>query len=649
MPRPLLRLLPAALLALAMLAPGEASAPAQAEQQPLQITTDITYEIHPEAGPVHVTWQVNLLNNDPRTVNRPAGTISFYDSLTLPLLRGATDIVARSEENTELTVTLDPSGQGPLVTAKVSFDRRLFYRDSYAFSLEYDLPAAREDSLLVTPYYVFLPAVALGDRALVSITTPSDPAWEVALEPVDCPQEANTFTCQGSPSLYLAALAEVSRPDATTNVPLEIQLQETEVSLTLTYFQGEEGWAQHLLALLPQALPVMEEVYGFPYPGPSTVTLAERGRQVILGYEGVTSCGANSCEIAISPVADDLTVLHELAHLWSDIYRRRWLSEGFAEFVALRTAQRLGPGLVQAEPPRRDPFALDLRLDEWGEVTFLITATEEERAREDAGYARSLYFMELLERTVGLDALRQANATLHQSQEGVDSRRFMDALEEASGQNLDELFLTWVFPDSFAPVIQQRREARDRLAKLAARAEAEGLSTTPIEEIRQQVEDWRFDQALAALDRAEGSLQTYLQIKERLSALRQGAEAAGLEFPRTLQESLEEWDFSSVSLSLDDAEAALAAYIRAREKVEEPRPFWRRVGLWGSDPEHSLEEAARAFGQGDFQTALEKAKQAEDAIDDAAFTALLRLLIALGVVAIVASVVVTGYIYWHRR
>lgn len=622
--------------------------PAQASEA-LRITADIIYDLRLDGGPVRVSWDVRITNNDPETVEAPSGVISFYDSMPVPLLQGADQVSARSQDGAELAVTLDGPVEEPIVTATVFFDRRLFYQDTYAFTLEYTLPASREESLIVTPYYVFLPAIALGDQANVSILTPNGSAWEVSLEPVDCEPAGTFLSCQGGDSIYLAALVEVAQPGATASIPAEVSLREKDILLTITYFQGEEEWARHLRDLAAAALPVIEELYGFPYRGPFAVNIVEGGRQVVLGYEGLTSCGPNACESAVSPIADDLTVLHELAHRWSDVYGRRWLAEGFAELIALRAAERLGPELVRGEPPPRDPFALELPLDEWGEVAPLIAADDQQRLREDAGYARSLHFLLLLEDALGLQALQRANAALAEGGPPADSRRFLDALEEASGRNLDTLFLEWVFPPSFAPTLEDRREARERLAALREQAGALGLDPSPLEAIQADVAAWRFDRALAALEGAEGALNAYLQIADRLSALRAGVAAAGLEFPATIDEALARWEFEALAPALEQAEAALMAYREAKAKVEAPRSLWQRIGLWGSDPEGELAAAARAFARGDFPEAMARAQAAREAVEGATSEALLRLLVPLGAFAAVAAAALGGVVYQHRR
>jgi hypothetical protein len=469
----------------------------------LYVASNVSYQIQPELGPVHISWQVTVENKDPETASASSGTTLAYDSLVdLPILRGATEITAQSADGIPLSVSLDDSGEGPVLGADVAFDRPLFYQESYSFTLDYNLADIRSESLLVTPFYVFLPAVASGDQATVTISTPTTARWEVVLEPVDCTQDGATFACSGTDTAQVAALAEVSRPDAVAITAIDIALRERNAEIALAYFRGDEPWARHIEEVATIALPIIEELYGIPYPGPSTINLAERGRPAIFGYGGLTSCNpSTACNITVSPFADDLTILHELAHLWSDNYSVRWLSEGFAELIAVEAASRLPQSLLQGEPPTRPESTLDLRLDEWEAAPVIDSPAGAEIAIEEAGYDRSWRLLLFLRDRVGLEALQQANASIAESGEPVGSRLFMDALEEVSGQNLDDLFSKWVFPDSLAPILEARREARDRLATVSAQALAEGLSPGVPAAIEEDVVAWRFGEALAALDR----------------------------------------------------------------------------------------------------------------------------------------------------
>ena len=636
-------LLPAALL-LALAGPSPTAA-----DELVRVVSSVAYDVRPDAGAVHVSWRVNVENNDPQTAPSDSGTVSFYDSLPVPVLRGAATMSALSPAGAPLFVSVDESAGGPIAVANVGFDTMLFYRETYSFTLDYDLPSAREESLLVTPYYIFLPLIASGDESTVTLSAPDDGIWDVELEKIDCAQDGTTFSCAGPDSVHLAAFAEISRPDATASIPFDVALANKDLSVTLTYFQGEEVWARHVQGLAAAALPVIEELYGFAYPGPFAVNIAERGRQVILGYEGLTSCKAEaSCDISVSPIADDFTVLHELAHLWSDIYSKRWLAEGFAEFLSLEAADHMPSSLFKDYAPVRAEPPVALRLDEWRDVTSITAASPEERQIEDAGYELSLRFLTALRDEVGLQALQEANAQIAGG-EPADSRRFMDTLEYVSEANLDGLFGAWVFPDSFGPTLAARRQARERLRDLTARAHAENLSADVPTAIQVQVEAWEFDQALGALDRAEAALAIYAEVKPELQAFRAEVIAAALPLPESMDVALARWDFEAVRLAIASGRRGLEAYTTAREKADAPRSVWERLGLLGRDPDDSLKEAAAAFGRGDFQQALDKADAAAHAVNSASRVALIRVLIALGVLVGGAGLVTVAVRAARRR
>ena len=306
-----------ALLALAIASIGVESGTARADEL-LRIQSDVTYDVRPDSGPVRVTWQVDLENNDPSTRPRTFGTVFFYESVTLPVLQGASSVSAVGPSGAALGVSVERAEQGPVDVATIAFDRELYYGETYAFTLSYDLIDARSDALLVSPAYVYVPAIVAGDEASVRIETPDDPDWAVTVEPVDCALTAGgAFRCDGSERAQVAALVEVTRPDAVESIEASAGLAEVDLALRVSYFPGQEAWAAHIQELATRALPVLERLFGFPYDGPRVLSIAERGRQDIAGYEGTFGCGAGTCSIGISPVADDLIALHELAHLWT--------------------------------------------------------------------------------------------------------------------------------------------------------------------------------------------------------------------------------------------------------------------------------------------------------------------------------------------
>ncbi len=639
-----LRFAALAIVILAALGLRLPASPASAGSELVDINASVVYDIRPSDGPVHVSWDVTITNNDPSTAGGAA-----YNGFSLPVLRDAVNLSARTTAGDPLDVALAPPGEGPAVAATVTLADPLRYGQTVVLRLDYDLEEARYPSLFVTPYYVYLPVLAGGDQATVRVNTPDGADWETSVEAQDCEGEGGNFTCSGSTSSYVAAIAEVTRPGAITTIPSQATLGGAAVSITLTYFQGEDAFAQHLAQILSSALPAIEDAYGVPYSGPPVINVSERGRQDTLGYEGITQCDDAACDVSVSPVASDYTLLHEMAHLWSGIYGERWLSEGFAELISRRAADSLPAGLVQGSPAERTDNGVALALDDWADVGSLIGATGEQIAAEAAGYYRSFTFAGLLENRAGLQTLQQVNASIAASGSPADSRRFFDLLEDASGQDLTSLFADWVFPDTMSGTLADRRVARDRLAYVTARVAETDLSPRGLDGIRQVMQEWRFADALTGLDQAEADLLLFDGLKSDLVRLRNDAAEAGLTVPDDIERDLLDWQFGAAGSSITAGRDALDTYVKARDKVDASRDLWKSFGLLGKNPEASLGRAAEAFAAGDFEGASEHAKSAAGDIDGASDTALLRLLIVAAVLAAIAAVIFLAIWLSHLR
>lgn len=560
----------------------------------LRITGEVTYVVRPDDGPVQVTWQVDIENNDPATRRQDFGSSYFYQSVSVPVLRGASATRATGPGGGPLGVEVDDSGEGPTASAGVLFDRALHYGERYAFTLSYELADARSEILLVTAAYVYLPAIVVGDSATVRVVVPDDREWDVILEPFDCPEsDPGEYVCSSSEGVQIAVWVEVTKPDALRSTESVVQLADGEIALTISHFHGEERWASHIQEMSGSALPALESLFGFPYQGPRSLTVTERGRRDIAGYEGTFGCLVDFCTIGISPVADDSVALHELAHLWTEMFEKRWLAEGLAQFMTNRAAEGLG-ALVSTQKSGPPPRTVDLQLDEWGPARYIIGASEEDLAREYTGYWESERFFETLEQAIGLPALQTANASAAGLARDIDSQTYLDLLEDASGVHLDGLFLEHIFPPSYGPVLEQRRRAQERLVLLQANAAA-----------------------------AE------LHLRERT------------------QDLVDAWSFDSAERAMDDAEAALDAYNAARDRLDEPRSFWEKVGLWGRNPDAELESAAAEFAVGRFMNAVDHAETAEETLDGAKRAGQIRLSALAGILA--AIILVAGGGIWFVR
>lgn len=638
-----LRLVAVSLASISVFLAVAGTSPARASD-PIHIASDVTYDLSSQSGPVTVSWQVTVDNNDPDTTSQGnGGSIAFYDSVSIPLLRGAESVEASDSQGTALTVDIDESADATIIGASVTFAERLFFEERYEFTLTYELPQeTRDESLLITSAYIFVPIIASGDEATVTVIPPPSGEWEAILKPEDCTADGLTFTCSGSEAAYLVATAEASRPDAVSSFPLQVDLEGRTLSVTITYFQGDEGFADHLRDLVPAALPIIEERYGFLYAAAGDVAISQGGRQAVLGYEGITTCEDTGCEIVVSPIADDVTIIHELAHLWSDIYDERWLSEGFAQLIAEETVAKLPPDLVQGEPPIRRFAGFDLQLDQWGDVSSVIGADSDALAIEDAGYDLSLRFLETLRFEVGSSTIRDVNAAIAASGEPADSRRYIDIVEDVSGRNVDQLFATWVFPTTYDIFLDSRRLARDRLAELEVRALVEELPEGATAAIRDNVEAWRFESAVRGIDEIDSDIARYNDLSAQIIDMASEASALGLSFPASIADSLDLWEFEDATLAMTSAQGAMDAYRVARAAVFSDRDLWERFGLLGSNPEGQLDDAGDSFHAAQFQTSIDESEAGAATVKDAPTVALRRVLIVSGISAVFAIIVLAA-------
>jgi hypothetical protein len=313
----------------------------------------------------------------------------------------------------------------------------------------------------------------------------------------------------------------------------------------------------------------------------------------------------------------------------------------------------LPEGLVHGHSPDRPASAVTLALDDWGDVTTVIGATDEELAIESAGYDRSLRFLQQLRFEAASNVLRDVNAAIAGSIAAggppANSRSYMDVAEDTTGRNLDSLFSQWIFPPSYAGVLALRREARDRLDDLRAAITAAGLTSEVPDSIRDDIVAWRFSDAMAALDDAEAGLRTYQELLHQLDQLASDASDAGLTMPVIAQDDLQAWRFSEARLAVERARLALNEYIRAGDKLNEPRNILQRFGLLGKHPEKTLEQAGAAFGDGDFERSRQLSSDAADAVSGASGVAMRRIAIVFGVAGLFAVVVLAAVWLQHRR
>jgi aminopeptidase N len=192
----------------------------------------------------------------------------------------------------------------------------------------------------------------------------------------------------------------------------------------------------------PQILELFESLFG-PYPFDDVGAIVDHAPAV--GY---------ALETQTRPIYNDsprhVLVAHELAHQWfgNSVSLERWpdiwLNEGFATWAEWRWRQAIGgPTTAQTFEQRHDMPAGDEGF--WnpppgdpGRPSNLFDGTI---------YQRGAMTLEVLRQQIGndtfLDVLREWTERYAYGNASTDD--FIALSEELSGQQLDDLFLTWLF------------------------------------------------------------------------------------------------------------------------------------------------------------------------------------------------------------
>ncbi len=145
---------------------------------------------------------------------------------------------------------------------------------------------------------------------------------------------------------------------------------------------------------------------------------------------------------------------HEVAHQWwysvvgNDIYRASWLDEAFAQYSAIIYAEDVaGPAVAAADWEREVMQRYRGALND-GDLPIGLAVD----AYPDFGvyyrtiYGKGAFFLATLRSELGDEAFFQALQRYYQRQryEVATNEDVQQAFEDASGRNLDDIFLQWV-------------------------------------------------------------------------------------------------------------------------------------------------------------------------------------------------------------
>jgi hypothetical protein len=504
-----------------------------------------------------------------------------------------------------------------------------------------------------------------GDALLIAINTEDKSVQQQCANADDrCRQR----TLSNAWSAYAQSVTDESKRGVLES---EVLLQRGPVKLSLKYFRSDEAWAQRQFEEAKRALPLLEQVFGYPYPHDRAL-LRQSTQIERLGAAGVAFTGDGEMLLADGSGVDDEVTVHELAHQWAGHnLETAWLWEGLAEYATRVVAPELG---ITPRDWGWQSFGYKDPLATW------YNGSPVYDARYWYGKAGAFWFA--YEAAIGgREKMRTVLGEVDDATAAwpLDGEWFMDAGERVSGTNLDALFMEWVFnPETAGSLLQQRREARNLTSALHAEAAAAGLEGIP-PEILVNLNAWTFGPIADQVSQARKILADYV-------ALRTDVRAAGLDdvlMPRywstrpmgesrglvgDLRQALDAIKSAEALLPADgdnadglakvgearakfvegdlqeaerlaaasrttkfNTEAATKLIALAREKQAAfKEDLFTRVGLLWSDPDGDLAAAEAALAAGDASEALRLSRSAIETWDGAAKTGFSRLAILFG-------------------
>ena len=281
-----------------------------------------------------------------------------------------------------------------------------------------------------------------------------------------------------------------------------------------------------------------------------------------------------------------------------------------------------------------------------------------ELSRAAYGYPASWAFVDQLATDIGEDGLRTVlqraldGTTAYQPGKpsaepapaapaagtALDSRRFLDEVEDVSGSELTAAFGSKIFGDASKALLAQRGPARSAYADLLVAAGDWGAPRP----VREAMTDWRFDEATDQIAAA----RDWLGQRDDLVA---AIERAGLSTPDRLRQPYEtSGGGTDARVELQAERAVVEDYQSVLDRVNASHSFVQRIGLLGGEaPAELLASAHGRFADGDLRGAADAASQARIRLDSAETAGWLRLASATLIVLVALAAI--AYLLRRRR
>ena len=631
--RRLLPILAAVVLLLGSFAPT-AAPPVRAAEYTME--TRAEYVVRPDDGLIDVTVAITFTNTTPD----PEGQFSVFDEVKIAIHDEAAEVAA---EDAEGALDVAVAVENDVNVATIGLREDLRYEEAAELSVTWTLADSEDPRLRVRPSVVVFPAWGFGTASEVRVEIPA--AYEVRVDG-DVLEESGGALTSGpieDPSRWLA-LVTALRPVEYEHIDANVPLGGGTADLRVRSFADDRAWGERISALLVEALPLIEEEVGLPYPRIGQLIVTET---VATGGSGFGEQPDGGTEIAIAFDQPPFTAVHQATHVWISpaLVESRWLREGLTSAVAARVTEALELEL---------PFVPAERAAELAESAFPLDAWTADGGvdGEAYGYAASWAFIEQLQALVGPEAIRTVLARVaggigpYQSADvepdplpdGVaapasplTTRSFLDQLEMVSGVRVSDAFAERVLTADDVALLPERAAARAAFDELR---EA-GDSWQAPDPVRGAMTAWQFTDAREQIEVAAAWLV-------RRDELLEAMQAAGLSAPDRLRQAYRTYGGGAEAVDELEAERAVVdAYTTTAAQVNGERSFVERVGLIGGpDPAAQLNLANGRFTDGDLRGAIEAVTEAQRIVASAETGGIVRIASAMLVIVLALALAV---------
>lgn len=576
---------------------------------------EYSYVLDPDGSDVDVVVEIDIeaTRPDERT---DAGVYQYYlfeYQMVVPAAAVELDIADRSGS---LSIRRNPFDVEGFDLVTVKLRSRVFYGQSTTVTARYSLPddlanfrlESAETAVIVNPasagWFVFT------DGGLDS--------WQATIEAPDGyelisrPDYPSPFSRSDGAETSTTVLEASGASDGLfTFVLFEREAGMVEQSITahgtdivLRYWPGDEQWLDHVTGEIDDHLGSLRELIDRPWPD-RELTIQESAVPLGSSYAGWYIEDENL--IVIGPRIDDLTVLHEIAHVWINhrSLSDRWVIEGLAsEFAALAVAD--------GEPSEASLVSLD------DEVARPLSGWDSQDPEvESWEYDASWQLLRTIRSEIGTEAFLSAvRARLagrspygdlaDTSAGGSESFRLLDYFEQAAPDAaLADMVATWV-DGGWNESYEQRQAALKNYRSLQTDA---GDWHPPLV-VRNALATWSFDQAETAMSAATAVVKQRDDLADALVV-------AELDVPMALEQAFEQAASAEDVAEVGEQLVASGALVLELDSVDQSLSLVERFGLAGGGLDHDRQLVRALYTTGQFDEMNEASARLDDAVDAA--------------------------------